>query len=334
MASKEAEMRNIEIIGTGSYTPKHMVTNEMLETIMDTSNEWIVSRTGIESRHISTGEETSDLATKAALEALKDSNLQAEEIDLVIVATCSPDSLVPSVACKVQKNIGAHNAMAFDINAACSGFVFGLDIARGFMASGRFKTALIIGAEVLSKIINWEDRSTSILFGDGAGAAVLKESTVDGLSYINCKSEGEKWEALTCGSVALENPFIMDAIPVNSKVTMEGKEIYKFAVKVMESEFNRILNDANLKKEDIDFIVPHQANIRMIEAFSKKIGVSLEKFIINLNRFGNTSGASIPIALDEGNKSGAFKKGNKIVVIGFGGGLTFGSALITWNKGF
>lgn len=325
-------MRSVEIIGTGSYAPNHIVTNEMLESIMETSNEWILSRTGIEQRHISQGEETSDLATKAAMEALKDSNLKAEEIDLIIVGTCSPDSLVPSVACKVQKNIGACNAMAFDINAACSGFVFGLDIATGFITSGRLKTALVIGAEVLSKIVNWEDRSTSVLFGDGAGAAVIKESAIEGLSYINSKSEGEKWEALTCGSVALENPFVIDTIPIDNKVSMEGKEIYKFAVKVMENEFNRILEEAKLTKEEIDFIVPHQANIRMIETFSKKVGVSLDKFVINLNKFGNTSGASIPIALDEGNKNGTFKKGNKIIVIGFGGGLTFGSALITWNK--
>jgi 3-oxoacyl-[acyl-carrier-protein] synthase III len=324
-------MRNIEIIGTGSYAPDHVVTNEMLEKLVDTSNEWIVSRTGIESRHITKGEETSDLATKAALEALKDSNLSAEEVDLIIIATCSPDSLVPSVACKVQKNIGAVNAMAFDINAACSGFIFGMDIARSFIISGRFKTALVVGTETLSKIVNWKDRNTCVLFGDGAGAAVLIESDFNGVSYINSKSEGEKWEALTCG-IPLENPFITSESLVNNKVAMEGKEIYKFAVRIMESEFNRILSEAQLSKEDIDFIVPHQANIRMIEAFSKKINVSLEKFIINLNKYGNTSGASIPIALDEANKNNTFKKGNKIVVIGFGGGLTFGSALITWNK--
>ncbi|MEG0774040.1 beta-ketoacyl-ACP synthase III [Clostridium sp.] len=324
-------MKNIEIIGTGSYAPNHVVTNEMLEKLVDTSNEWIVSRTGIESRHISKGEEASDLATKAALEALKDSNVSTVEIDLIIVATCSPDSLVPSVACKVQKNIGAVNAMAFDINAACSGFIFGVDIAKSFMNSGRFSTALVIGTETLSKIVNWKDRNTCVLFGDGAGAAVLKVSDFNGVSYINSKSEGEKWEALTCG-IPLENPFMTSESLANNKIAMEGKEIYKFAVRIMESEFNRILNEAQLAKEDIDFIVPHQANIRMIEAFSKKINVSLDKFIINLNKYGNTSGASIPIALDEANKNNSFKKGNKIVIIGFGGGLTYGSALITWNK--
>lgn len=324
-------MKNIEIMGTGSYAPDHVVTNEMLEKLVDTSNEWIVSRTGIESRHISKCEEASDLATKAALEALKDGNVSTEEIDLIIVATCSPDSLVPSVACKVQKNIRAINAMAFDINAACSGFIFGVDIAKSFMNSGRFKTALVIGTETLSKIVNWKDRNTCVLFGDGAGAAVLKVSDFNGVSYINSKSEGEKWEALTCG-IPLENPFITSESLVNNKIAMEGKEIYKFAVRIMESEFNRILDEAQLSKEDIDFIVPHQANIRMIEAFSKKINVSLDKFIINLNKYGNTSGASIPIALDEANKNNSFKKGNKIVIIGFGGGLTYGSALITWNK--
>lgn len=325
-------MNKVEILGTGSYAPNNLVTNEMLESIVDTTNDWILSRTGIKSRHISINEETSEIATKAALDALNNSGVTAKDIDLIILTTVSPDYLTPSVACRVQKNIGADNAMAFDINAACSGFVFGLDIARSFITSGRFNTALVIGAEVLSKIVNWEDRSTCVLFGDGSGAAVLRKSNFDGISYINCKSEGDKGDALTCGAVKLQNPFAEDNISFNNKVAMDGKEIYKFAVKVMENEFNRILSEASISKEEIDYVIPHQANIRMIEAFSKKIGVSLDKFVINLDKFGNTSGASIPIALDEANKKGCLKSGDKIIVIGFGGGLTFGSALITWNK--
>lgn len=325
-------MKGIEIIGTGSYAPNNVVSNKMLETVVDTTDEWIVSRTGIKSRHISKDEDTSIIASKAALDALSNSGTDAKDIELIIVATVSPDYLTPSVACRVQKNIGAENAMAFDINAACSGFIFGVDIAKSFIASGRVNNALIIGAEVLSKIVNWEDRSTCVLFGDGAGAAVVRKSSFDGITSVHCKSEGEKGDALICGAVNLKNPFAEESLDFNNKIAMEGKEIYKFAVRVMETEFNRILEKENLSKEEIDFIIPHQANVRMIEAFSKKVGVSLDKFVINLNNYGNTSGASIPIALDEINKKGCLKAGNKIVIIGFGGGLTFGSALITWNK--
>lgn len=325
-------MNGSRILGTGSYIPANIVSNKAIEGLVDTSDQWIRERTGIVERRISQGETTSDLATKAALEALKDSGISADKIDLIIVATITADSIVPSVACKVQKNIGAVNAMAFDINAACSGFIFALDVAENYIASKRAENVLVIGSEVLSKIVDWKDRNTCVLFGDGAGAIVLGKDSEKHINYVNCKSIGEKWESLTCEGGPIENPYVDLKHSYDSKIRMNGKDIYKFAVKVMEDEFNRILELGNLTKEDIKFILPHQANIRMIESFSKKIGIPIERFIINLQNVGNTSGASIPIALDEANKSGNLINGDNIIFIGFGGGLTFGSSLVRWNK--
>ncbi len=324
-------MSGSRILGTGSYTPSNIVYNKDIEMIVDTSDSWIRERTGISERRISSSENTSELATKAAIEALKNSNIDGKEIDLILVATVTPDSLVPSVACNVQKEIGAINAMAFDINAACSGFIFALDIANGYIETGRASKALVIGAEVLSKIVNWKDRNTCVLFGDGAGAIVLEDDSKKHISYINCKSIGSKGESLTCNILPISNPYVEDKIK-DSKIKMNGRDIYKFAVKVMEDEFNRILKEGNILKEKIDFILPHQANIRMIDSFSKKVNIPLSKFIINLDKKGNTSSASIPIALDEANRNGRIKQGNNIVIIGFGGGLTYGSALLEWNK--
>jgi 3-oxoacyl-[acyl-carrier-protein] synthase-3 len=319
------------ILGTGSYTPSNIVYNKDIEKIVDTSDNWIRERTGIAERRISLGEDTSELAIKSAKKALEDSRLDGKEIDLILVATVTPDSLIPSVACNVQKEIGAINAMAFDINAACSGFIFALDIAKGYIETGRVTKALIIGAEVLSKIVNWEDRNTCILFGDGAGAVILGEDPKEHISYINCKSVGSKGESLTCSILPMENPYAKEVIN-NNKIEMNGKDIYKFAVKIMEDEFNRILKEGNIKKEEIDFILPHQANVRMIESFSKKVDIPLSRFIINLDKKGNTSSASIPIALDEANLKGQIQSGSNIVIIGFGGGLTYGSTLLKWNK--
>lgn len=325
-------MKGSRIIGTGSYMPSNIMSNKYIETLVDTSDQWIKERTGITERRISQGETTSDLATKAAIEALKDSNICSLEIDLIIVATVSADCIVPSVACKVQKNIGAVNAMAFDINAACSGFIFALDIANGYIATGRAKKALVIGAEVLSKITDWKDRNTCVLFGDGAGAIILSTADETHINYINCRSVGEKWESLTCEGTPINNPYIECENASEGKLKMNGKDIYKFAVKTMDEEFNRILNESKLEKKNINFILPHQANMRMLESFSKKVEIPLDKFIINLQHVGNTSGASIPIALDEANKSGILTNGSNIIIIGFGGGLTYGSALLKWNK--
>lgn len=325
-------MKGSRILGTGSYMPSNVMSNTAIEALVDTSDEWIKERTGIVERRISQGETTSDLATEAAIDALKDSNIAAQDIDLIIVATVSADSIVPSAACKVQKNIGAHNAMAFDINAACSGFIFALDMANNYILAGRATKALVIGAEVLSKITDWKDRNTCVLFGDGAGAVVLSADEENHINYVNCKSVGEKWESLTCEGSPVNNPYTHLKENAEGKLKMNGKDIYKFAVKTMDEEFNRILSESKLEKENITFILPHQANMRMIESFSKKVEIPLDRFIINLQHVGNTSGASIPVALDEANKAGVLANGNNIVIIGFGGGLTYGSALLKWNK--
>lgn len=325
-------MKGSRILGTGSYLPSNIVSNKDIEILVDTSDEWIRERTGIVERRISQGETTSELATKAAMNAINDSGILPENVDLIIVATVTADSVVPSVACKVQKNIGAFNAMAFDINAACSGFIFALDMANNYLATGRAKNALVIGAEVLSKITDWNDRNTCILFGDGAGAIVLSEACQEHIRYVNCRSLGDKWESLTCSAAPINNPYVKNVEENDEKLRMNGKDIYKFAVRIMDEEFNRILKERNLKKEDIDFILPHQANIRMLESFSKKIGIPMDRFIVNLQHTGNTSGASIPIALDEANEQGIIKNGDNVIIIGFGGGLTYGSALLTWNK--
>ncbi len=325
-------MKGSRILGTGSYMPSNVMSNTAIEALVDTSDEWIKERTGIVERRISQGETTSDLAAEAAIGALKDSNIAAQDIDLIIVATVSADSIVPSAACKVQKNIGADNAMAFDINAACSGFIFALDMANNYIATGRATKALVIGAEVLSKITDWKDRNTCVLFGDGAGAVVLSVDEESHINYISCKSVGEKWESLTCEGSPVNNPYTHLKEKAEGKLKMNGKDIYKFAVKTMDEEFTRILNESKLEKENITFILPHQANMRMIESFSKKVEMPLDRFIINLQHVGNTSGASIPVALDEANKAGVLANGSNIVIIGFGGGLTYGSALLKWNK--
>jgi len=307
-------MKNVQILGTGSYVPSNIVTNDMLSQYVETSDEWIVSRTGIKTRYISKDETTTELAINAAKLALQDSNTTAEEIELIIVATITQDTLTPSTACNVQAAIGAKNAMAFDISSACSGFIYG------------------IGAEVLSKIIDWNDRSTCVLFGDGAGAAVIAIGDEVGITSVQCKADGSKGESLTCSAVDLKNIYNAGTKDFHDKVVMNGKDIFKFAVAVLEKSIERILVENNLNIDDIDYIVPHQANFRIIEAVSKRKNYDINKFYMNLSKYGNTSSASIILALDELNKKNLLKKGSKIIIIGFGGGLTYGSALINWNK--
>lgn len=324
-------MEVISIKGYGAYAPPLKVSNEDLSKIVDTNNEWIVTRTGIEERRISQGEDTSVLATKAAQKALDRANILAEDIDLIVVATITPDMATPSVACMVQKAIGAKNAMAFDVSAACSGFIYGLEIAFSMLNSNnRFKKAVVIGAEVLSKILDWEDRSTCVLFGDGAGAVVLskEESNEEKLISFYSLSEGEKGDSLTAGSFDVLNPFVEEPVVKNKKVAMDGKEVFKFASGAMVNAINELLKANNLSLEDIDHIVPHQANIRIIEYTAKKIGVSLDKFYINLQKYGNTSSATIPLVLNDMYEAGMLTKGKKLIMVGFGGGLTFGSTLI------
>ena len=324
-------MNEVQIIGTGSYAPLNIMTNHQISELVDTSDEWIVSMTGIKERHISLGENTSDLATKAALEALKDANLNACDIDLIILASTSPDQFVPATACIVQGNIGAVNAMAFDISAACTGFIFALNIARQFLRTGERKRALIIGAEVLSKIVDWTDRNTCILFGDGAGAAVLEAGTVRGIISVDSASQGEKSGFLTCPTVDVKNSFTSGNKDFKAIINMDGKEIFKFAVNTIVKSVNKMLKENDYTLDDIKYIVCHQANFRIIDFVVKRLKADKDKFFVNLDRYGNTSAASIAIALDEMNKTNLLKAGDKIILVGFGGGLTYGASLIEWT---
>lgn len=323
-------MKEVIIEGLGKYTPSHLVTNDQLSEIIDTSDEWIYSRTGIKSRYISKGEDTSYMAAKAGEKALENANINPLDVDLLIVATCTPDMFTPSTACIVQSIIGADNALAFDISAACSGFIYGLDVAKAMMASNNYKHALVIGAENLSKSLDWEDRSTCVLFGDGAGAAVLSKSDNVGLMSSFCKSVGKKYKCLTIGGNDVDSPFVESKTIRHSKLKMDGGEIFKFATSVIVNLINKMLEENNLDINDIDYIIPHQANIRIIQYSAKKLKVDMNKFYTNMEEYGNTSGASIPIALSDMSEKGLLKKDSKIILVGFGAGLTYGATLINW----
>ncbi|URZ08683.1 beta-ketoacyl-ACP synthase III [Clostridium felsineum] len=325
-------MNSVEIIGTGSYAPEKVVTNEDMSKVVDTSDEWISSRTGIKERRISVNENTSDLGAKAALRAIENANIKVEDIDLIITATTSPDSYTPSVACIIQEKIGAKNAVCFDVNAACTGFIFALNTAAQFIKTGEYNNALVIGAEVLSKILDWEDRSTCVLFGDGAGAAVIRKGNKEGILKAILGSDGTGGKFLHCPAINVVNPFSEEKELANSKISMNGREVFKFAVKVMVSSIKKVVEDSGLKLEDIDYIIPHQANIRIIEAAAKKLELGMSNFFVNLQNYGNTSGATIPVAVDEMNRRGLLKSGTKIVVVGFGGGLTWGAMVLQWTK--
>ncbi|HAT4111782.1 beta-ketoacyl-ACP synthase III [Clostridium perfringens] len=322
-------MKNAKMIGFGLYTPKNLVENERLQEFLETSDEWIRTRTGIERRYISLDENTSDLAVEASKKALSQARLSAEEIDLIIVATVTPDNFTPSTACIVQDKLGAKNAWAFDINAACTGFIYALKLGRSLIRSGEANNALIIGAETLSKALNWEDRGSCVLFGDGAGATVLTSTEEDcGVKCVNVKSDGSKGDSLVIQGLPLNSPFKDGREVSENYINMNGREIFKFATKVMEESIVEILEKENIKIEDIAAIIPHQANLRIIDYVVKRLGIPREKFITNLQNYGNTSGASIPIALCESIDEGNLKKGDNIIMVGFGGGLTWGAALI------
>lgn len=321
----------LRILGTGSFLPALTVSNDQLAEIMDTSDEWIRTRTGIGKRHIAVSESTTSMAVEAAKEALKDAGISPEELDLIIVASVSADHHFPSVACEVQSALGANKATAFDINAACSGFLFGLSIARAYFMSGTFEKALIIGAETLSKMMNWEDRSTCVLFGDGAGAAVVEKSESGILSMVQ-GSDGAKGGVLRCQNRPTVNPFTeIKAQDLEFDFThMEGQEVYKFAVRTVPKAIEAVLEQGNVTADEVKYFVLHQANIRIIEAAAKRIGQPLQKFPTNLQKCGNISAGSVPILLDMINKEGKLERGDKIILAGFGAGLTWGAALLSW----
>ena len=326
--------RRVTIAGTGSYLPEKVLTNDDLAKLVDTSDEWITSRTGIRERRIAADDEaTSDLGTKAALRAMEDAGVTAGEIDLIIVATVSPDMFFPSTACFIQKKIGAKNAVCFDVSAACSGFLYAMQICRHFINGGNRKTALVIGAEKLSTMTNWEDRNTCVLFGDGAGAVVLRDSP-DASRYIissSLASDGDQTDILTVPGGGSACPIT----PANvgqrlNTIAMQGREVYKHAVTAMRRAAEDALEKAGFTAAELDMIIPHQANLRIIEAVTDRLGVSRERTFVNLEKYGNTSGAAAAIGLDEANRSGAIKSGDLVLMVAFGSGLTWASTLMRW----
>ncbi|MDF2590952.1 MAG: 3-oxoacyl-(acyl-carrier-protein) synthase, partial [Clostridia bacterium] len=311
------------IIATGSYVPERILTNEYFEKTVDTNNEWIISRTGIEERRIADEDTaTSDLATKAALNAMEKSGVAPEDIDLIIVATATPDMAFPSTACIVQMNIGAVNAAAFDIEAACSGFMYGISIADSFVRTGMYKKVLVIGAETLSKIIDYTDRNTCILFGDGAGAVIISEVEGDyGILSTHLGANGSAGHLLTLPAGGSRMPASEQTLKDKLHyVKMDGSEVFKFAIKIMGEAAEKALDNCGLKKEDIDYLIPHQANTRIIESAVRRLKISPEKVFVNVNKYGNMSAASIAVALDEANEQDFLKDGSIVVLVGFGGG--------------
>ena len=325
--------RTVSIIGTGSYVPERILTNAELEKLVETSDEWITSRTGIKERRIAAaGENTSDLAAQAARAALENAGITAEEIDLILVATVTPDMFFPSTACFVQTKIGATNAACFDVSAACSGFLYALEIAQQFITSHTYDTILVIGAEKLSSIVDWTDRNTCVLFGDGAGAAILQHrSGGHGVISTFMGSDGRLSEILQIPGGGSRFPMTKENADQRLNcIKMNGKETYKHAVNSMLDAANRALADANIQARDLACIIPHQANLRIIEAIATRMDVPMERFVINLDRYGNTSAAAVAIALDEANRTGRMQVGDYVLLVVFGGGLTWASSVIQW----
>ena len=306
-----------------------------LEKMVNTSDEWIVSRTGIKERHIAEPEvPVSELCYQAALRALEDAKMSPAELDLLIVATVTPDFVFPATACLVAERLGAKKAAGFDLQAACTGFIYGLTTAAQFIASGLYKNALVIGGETLSKIVNWEDRGTCILFGDGAGAAVLQE-VQEGYGFLgyDLGMDGSGGELLLLPAGGSKYPASQETIIKKMHtIRMAGSEVFKFAVRIMGETALKALEKAGLAIEDVDFLIPHQANTRIVDAAVKRLNIDPRKVIINLDKYGNMSSASIPVALDEAARAGRFKSGDIVVMVGFGGGLTWGATVVKWFK--
>ncbi|KAF0092223.1 MAG: 3-oxoacyl-acyl-carrier-protein synthase III [Fusobacteria bacterium] len=316
-----------KIIGTGFYVPDNKVPNEFFESIMETNDEWISSRTGIKSRYFSKGENTSDLGTKAAEIALADSGLSPEDLDIIIFATMTPDTFMPSTACLVQKKIGAVNAFAFDISAACSGFMYALAVAKEFLENGKVKNALVIGGEVMSKALDFTDRGTAVLFGDGAGAVVLQRSEEPGIINSYLGSRDDVKGSLVLKALPVDNPFVSNENDTN-KMTMDGREVFKFSKQVIMDTIDKVLEGTGYNYDDIKMIIPHQANTRLIDYAIDKNDKLKDKFYINVDRFGNTSAGSIAIALSEVRQKKLVEAGDLVILVGFGGGFTWGSLLI------
>lgn len=322
------------IAGTGSYLPERILTNKELEQMVDTTDEWIISRTGIrERRVVAPDEATSDLAAEASRRALEMASVDAGDLDLIIVATITPDYMFPSTAGQVQRLLGATKAAAFDIEAACTGFIYALSVGELFITSGKYSKVLVIGAEVLTRFVDWEDKTTCVLFGDGSGAAVLipSEDEEKGIISTHLHNDGQMWDMLMAPAGGSRMPIDEQAIANKlNTVKMRGNEVFKVAVTKLSEVVDEVLEANDLREEDIDFLVPHQANLRIIQATAKKLKLPMEKVIVTVDRHGNTSAASVPLALDEAVRSERIKPGDRVLLEAFGGGLTWGAALVRW----
>jgi len=315
-----------KIIGTGSYLPENVITNADLEKRVETSDEWITERTGIKKRHIVTGETTADLAERASRSAMQAADVSKDDIDLIIVATTTPDRIFPSTACLLQDRLDIHGCGAFDVQAVCTGFVYGLSVADAFIKTGQAKCVLVVGAETLSNIVDWDDRSTCVLFGDGAGAVVLKASEQAGILSTHIHADGKYKELLTVPAGVSEKPEVLKS--GNAFMEMKGNEVFKVAVNTLGRIADETLSSNGMQKSDIDWLVPHQANIRIIKAAAKKLDLSMDRVVVTVDEHGNTSAASIPLALDTAVRDGRIQPGQTLLLEAFGGGFTWGSALL------
>lgn len=316
-----------KIMGTGSYLPSKVLTNEDLKRYVETSDDWIQSRTGIKERHIVTDEGTTDLAYEASLKAIEDAGVNPEDIDLVVVATVTPDNYFPGVSNLLQARLGLKEVMTFDINAACSGFLYALNIADKMIKSGAYNTALVVGAETLTRLTDWRDRNTCVLFGDAAGAMVVGKSSENKIKDVICGSRGDVDDLLICKNVSIKDPEVNE-VSKQDHIHMKGAEVFKFATRILPKTVNDLLERNNMVLDDLDHMVAHQANERIISKAAKDLNYSMDKMFLNIHKYGNTSAASVPLAIDEAIKTKALKKGDKFITVAFGGGLTWGGALI------
>ena len=318
------------IAGTGSYLPEKVLTNSDLEALVDTTDEWIRSRTGIAQRHVAAeGQTTGDLAFEASTRAMDAAGVRGSDIDLIVLGTTTPDLIFPSTACLLQHRLGANGCAAFDVNAACSGFVYALGIADKFIRSGSVKTALVVGSETLTRMLDWSDRGTAVLFADGAGAAVLKADNETGILSTHLHADGA-YSHLLFNPVGVSRGFKHDEPNAGVRVNMTGNEVFKMAVKTLDAVVEETLAANGLGKHDIDWLIPHQANLRIIQATAKRLDMPMERVIVTVDRHGNTSSGSVPLALDEAIRSGRVQRGQLLLLEAFGGGFTWGSALIRY----